>query len=587
MKLLKKLILFLLPILLLSANHAACFDITELKGTFQPLKQEFKHLSPIHGVIWWESGVAQEYFAEMPNPDATKRLARFLFHDIQGVLDITQHDQKIAHYLTPAVIGSMIGCLESARSSNIVSKDQLYEMLYQGICSSEELFDLNQHCEVLDQKIQEKERLVAQKNTIDGALGKLKGHLIKNCKMNPKEIGKLSPGQLFDESQKIPQSDRADLAIFSIAENELRYYNHQAITTAIKNLEQEITKLNNDAKNIKRNDLKNQTTIFVETLIESLDQCGFFTTQSAQGYLPFTPYALLLAFLYKKAESREDLWHYFTSIEKVLRCPLFSYVIDEDIWKASLFTQDEAEKIIKDFEKFSVETVFSLDDCMTNYENWMFAHLFSKKSDLPNQTLFKKVASFHIKYPDCAETVIRALCNILMYHKESQSFLIDQLLNVCPLIKRDNLDQGFLKFYAPQGNDGLISHTIRNDRSGRYGVHASWAPVVEDLSWVCYKRLVDRQSHEVITAPESFNGFISLRDCAGNAIVSAEGLEYIFRLTSLGIKKIDEKPFSTIFYAGQRYCVYDPEKFYAVEVAPSLKKYYYRYKQASGTKPFG
>lgn len=561
----------MLPVLLLSVNQASCFDITELKGTFEPLKQELKHVSPIHGVIWWESGVAQEYFTEVPNPDATKRLARLLFHDIQGMLDIAQHDQKIAYYLTPAVIGSIIGVLESARCSNIVNKNQLQEMLCQGIYASEELFDLNQHCYDLDQKIQEKELLISQKSMIEKALGQFKGHLIKNCKMNPKEVGKLAPGQLFEEAQKIPQSDRANLTIFSIPEDELRHYNHQAITKAIKSLEQEITILNNAAQNIKRNDLKSQTVLFVATLIEALDQCGFFTTQSAEGYLPFTPYGLLLAFLYKKAESRGDLWHYFISLEQILNRSVFSDVIDENSWKASSFTQDEAEKMIKSFEKFSVHTVFSIDDCLKNYENWIFAHLFLKKSDLPNKTFFRTVPSFHIKYPDCAETVIRALCNILMYDKDSQSFLIDQLLRTCPLIKRDNLDEAFLKFYSPQANNGLISDNIRNDRSERYGVHGAWAPVVEDLSWVCYKQLVDRQSHKIFTAPEKFNGFISFKDSIGNAIESEEGLEYIFPSTTVATTTIDEKAFATISIAGQKYCVFDPEKFYAVEVAPSLK----------------
>lgn len=571
MKFLKKLILFLLPILLLSANQATCFDITELKGTFQPLKQEFKHLSPMHGVIWWESGLILEHYTELANPDATKRLARLLFHDIQGILDIAQHDQKIAHYLTPAVIGSMIGCLEVARCSNIVYKNFLQETLCKEIWKSEALFELNQHCEVLDHKMQEKEHLVSQKNIIEKALGQFKGHLIKNCKMSPKEIGKLAPRQLFDESQKIPELERGDLAIFSIFENELRHYNHQAITQAIKSLEQEITKLNNDAENIKRNDLKKQTTIFVETLIASLDQCGFFTTQNSQGYLPLTPYAQLLGFLYKKAESREDLWHYFTSLEKTLNISLFSYVIDENIWKASLFTQAEAEGIIKNFETLSTSTQFSIDDCMTHYENWMFGYLFSKKLDLPNQTLFKTVASFHTRYPDCTETVIRALCNILMYDKQSQNFLLDHMLNTCPLIKRENLNPAFLKFYDEQHRDGFISDTIRNDRSGRYGVHAAWAPGVENLPWVCYKRLVDKQSFEIVEAPQAFNGFISCRDSAGNAIVSTEGLKYIFPSATVGTKKIDETTFAKIVYAGQKYFVFDPEQYYAVEVAPSLK----------------
>ena len=105
------------------------FPLGSIKGTYEPLKAEFKRCSPLHGTIWWESGLVEKYYHFGYFDDKTKgkefrdgslflkgdgvpRLIHNLFHVVQGSFNRTYNNSYPANHFSPALIGKLVRKIE-------------------------------------------------------------------------------------------------------------------------------------------------------------------------------------------------------------------------------------------------------------------------------------------------------------------------------------------------------------------------------------------------------------------------------------------------------------------------------------------
>lgn len=101
-----------------SPLHAA-LSLAEYKGTYDPLPDNKKHLSPLHGAIWWHTQLIEKYYrfggqnldeTINENDPATIKLIHFLFEAQGG--NFTPRVNDATQMLTPELIGTIIKTIE-------------------------------------------------------------------------------------------------------------------------------------------------------------------------------------------------------------------------------------------------------------------------------------------------------------------------------------------------------------------------------------------------------------------------------------------------------------------------------------------
>ena len=124
---------FCFSIVLFFVHISFAINIRYIKDTYTILKPEFKQLSSASGPIWWEKNIVRNIYTyglvgedpgnrtkegvQYPNfPYGTVQLTRLLFHEVQGSFNLTRAPGNPATYLTPRILGRLIGMLEITRA---------------------------------------------------------------------------------------------------------------------------------------------------------------------------------------------------------------------------------------------------------------------------------------------------------------------------------------------------------------------------------------------------------------------------------------------------------------------------------------
>lgn len=138
---LRSIYVFFTFLLLPCAGLAVTTQIEFLKGSYDCLAAEYKHLSPLHGAVALETGLTQAIYTtggctliegrdkqariimipetEYPEGDdtATAHLAHLLFHLLNKNFDVSV-TQEMQNVLVPKKIGTVIGVLEKLRQES-------------------------------------------------------------------------------------------------------------------------------------------------------------------------------------------------------------------------------------------------------------------------------------------------------------------------------------------------------------------------------------------------------------------------------------------------------------------------------------
>lgn len=107
-------------------------DLGELKGSYGPLGENYKHLSPWWGATAWHGGWIGNVYQLGDDKEPITRVIRALFHELQGQLNITQNYSYTAAHFSPRTIASlkkMLGAcskkykkLKSAAPKSLIKK---------------------------------------------------------------------------------------------------------------------------------------------------------------------------------------------------------------------------------------------------------------------------------------------------------------------------------------------------------------------------------------------------------------------------------------------------------------------------------
>src|ERR1700732_894484 len=83
-------------------------NLADLKGTYDVLKPEYQHCSPVHGAVWWETDLVRKYYKFGDASHATVKLIHELFHEVDGSFGLTILPAKYGAHFSVEMIGEML-----------------------------------------------------------------------------------------------------------------------------------------------------------------------------------------------------------------------------------------------------------------------------------------------------------------------------------------------------------------------------------------------------------------------------------------------------------------------------------------------
>lgn len=472
----------------------------ELKNSFLDFKQEFQHLSPLHGAVAWISGFTKNVY-QFDNKSSLNKLSKSLFRLFEnGEIVPSNAPDRAATYLTTEMIGTIIGTLEA--------------------------------------------EALGQQN-------------IDNDIQNKQDISQHQAGKKNQKNVlKDPLVEKLEIALI-----------HAAIESKNKFAKRHIIRTLNN---------------FVANLRGALTECQSLES----GYSKDTPIVLLLSFLYAKSSGKQDLEAYYQGLQKQLGIvKVFNNDTEIDDNNENIiaivqnrtnqfYTQNELVEELERLRKQELRLEFLQGLRGGAYEKTVLALLSSIGiGGMPPVIQYCDKSRYEtVSFSNCLENVVRNIINVLLYNDETEQFAFTKLEENCPSLadQQDNFDEKLKEFYATKFGSGDYQYSALSVKdANKQEVHDAWNQVVCNRDWCCYNRVV---GHDGTTykAPFGVRGFLKLSSndyqnidqlfpgCMQKAyLVKDITLEDVFQIT---LKK-----------SGHTYLVFNPEKFAAYDLVPSIR----------------
>ncbi|MCX5924631.1 MAG: HEAT repeat domain-containing protein, partial [Candidatus Dependentiae bacterium] len=248
---------------------------------------------------------------------------------------------------------------------------------------------------------------------------------------------------------------------------------------------------------------------FVSSLAGSIQE----STGELQSYAKNTPEGILLGFMLKKSNTRQDLQDYFRGFKGD-----DTFVLAPDAeYSAEEISQILAAKTdAADFEELA---------------NLLSASAYQELygSNFPKVTGNKGVDYKGISFQDCMDTTIRMLANIVTY-KSSEGKVG---------VARDGLtvNPAFKEFYGSE--NGLCAQA---SEVGNSKVHQAWAQVIENMPGCSYNRIGDGQGNNFSSEIRHFCDGVIPVDVAPEGLSTHE-LEIGGKKYQLPIQKVGDRTY--------------------------------------------
>jgi hypothetical protein len=419
------------------------------------------------------------------------KLTQFLFHPVQGSFNVTRASGSVATYFTPKTVGGLLGEIEKVKPA-------------------------------IQKIVQDKKKDAWKKTELDKLQDKLKKDL---ANVLAKDEGYKAGVAGYLGSI---QGDRTKLGYFSS--------NQKGLLAAIVNL---------------------------------LEDSGFFEIKGkrSEAIYPFyTAYDVLLTFLFRKAEDvkaganvdKLDYKEYFEGLRIQLGDAIFTEpglkLLESEAWLHDVYDDSEAalgtylQEISNAISKANPLDAELLDQL---YEKIVFADL-SRPKELPNLAQYRDSFYEGQPFPDCVDTTMRNLCNIVVFEKKTNTFNLAMIKDVHP-------DAACRDFYS---NELYKKATeIENPL-----VHDAWPQVVENRPYISYNRVLRKKDRAVFCCAlrdnDPFYGFMlnsnALKDKAKEKI-------------TISFEDGSNETFDLLEMNGHKFALVDSEQFAPFEIMPSLK----------------
>ena len=271
-------------------------------------------------------------------------------------------------------------------------------------------------------------------------------------------------------------------------------------------LENKLNSLKKQTNNLNIENAKNEVHNFAKLVVNSCKECGYAKETNLEN-LRFPPYAthsILLAFAYRKSETKKDLQNYLTTLEEKLHKAFYEETLEaihNNDWAYQLFTR-EIVKITEDWfsemkKNLGEQQQLSFEDISNNewHERLVYSIIIQQyySRTVPKLSEYSTVSFEGKSFANCMATTIRNLCNIFLYDQAIGEFVI-------PFNLIEKSDPKFKEFYQNETNK-------KTDNVENQTIHESWTGIVMNKPFVVYCNMLDPKGY-VCSAPSEYYGFI-------------------------------------------------------------------------------
>ena len=453
--------------LLVSVSNHAEMPFTHLKNSNAIVTKP--HLSLINGFIWWKNHMIKNLYTYGNKEDATIQLLHDLFYlqRDQITFDITTLNRNPARYFSTSTIGIIISILELFTEKNSLDtqdKEELYKALYQALKK-------NLKFKKLITQAQNKKSAILLETSISSA--PVKNYLALQ-QLN-KEI--VDQKKLLNENKKNKQKyAEINAGLAKLIEQQIKLtkevgsFNQLKKNPEIRKFQEKLYQEDLTKENLKK---------FVHHLIDAFDE----TLPENHIYLPFTVQQILLAFLWKKSESKEDI-NEFAQDALLLNPSL----INEDALKEYMAMQPYSEEDFIEFQKKlpTLEAISLLEE----YEQ-LVLYLYANKvwqSILPPMIMsIGNTEYLKYTFSDCVETALRNFLNCIFYNNKTKHFNITSLVSQATIHDENFVMKDSIPLIP---NPDVIEFYTKNtdpNEAQLITTHNAWASIVSAIFGIVYR----------------------------------------------------------------------------------------------------
>ena len=482
MKIIMKKIVFISIIALIPQSINYAMTPEALKDSYVPFNEKYEHLSPIHGALIWEGGIARHYYNAascaprsqdkwLAQTDGPSRLAQALFTDTLGNFDVSTHPNYPAKHLGISTIANLIALLE--RTDGPLDPLKLEDFILRDTEFNKSVEDINRKREELKQHYDKLIRQAQNEKKMDTVA------TLKDTKILA--LNKLSTQRLCQDWTRIQSISQLKARLAHI--DQLTGPEKARAQKERAQIERSLSGLESAQGNRDYNRVRELACALADS------------HPSPLGHPPHIAQWLLLSCLYRKAHTKKDLWQYMNTLSENI--PHVLRVKHEESYIQSSFAHDITQYLGEIQVFLKQKPIQTLDAKM--YEALIYTQIIKRfyKGFLPKITEYANISYHGISFPDCVEATLLNICNMILYDRASGIFNIEKV----PLDKRSEI---LAHFYANPINQQATHNNL-------LAVHQDWGQLLQNLPYITYRQLIHTQedgSTLTLTAPKDTIGFI-------------------------------------------------------------------------------
>lgn len=441
---------------------------TDINNLDRPVNKNETDYRPTNGLVWWRTGIIESLYRNGNENSATVKLIRDLFYlqRDEVTFDVTTLNRKPAKHFKPSTIGKLQRIIRLFIKSSIDSakvektKKELIQLIYEDI----DFKNLAKASQI---------KIASQTQDLD----KLKKDIqqLKNNNVQIVEKQKTIKNELRSVTSKLTAAikQKDDAKIKALEEQK------KAIDERLAKENQALEDNRNKIKKIESGeDFKKLTQIIhnellTEKALENLVDIILASVQECLAadsyYLPTTPIQILLAFLWKKVDTKKEFIDYYANIPEILADSSWLDQSEELAkWAGESFSEQDYANFVTTVNSFSNDEEL-INYLMNSYELTIFSSVAHKVWDpvLPpiissiGESEFRKNGTIYT-FSNCSETAIRNFINILIKKFKAIALNISILQDTAE--KNDfTLKPELITFYNTSNSlAGLVLRKVHN-----------------------------------------------------------------------------------------------------------------------------
>lgn len=425
-----------------------------------PIKDTFSHLAPCRGVLYWESGIIKRCYKYLPfqrpekgcwlgDNDGITRTLHALFTSVlnEDDIDVSDNPSFVGKHLQPSTIGKIIATIDIMHKKNLKLS---------AVDLEKSIINEPGFAQSIATTLETRKQLAGQ--------------------LPVTLLNRFDTTRLYRDYQRIEK-----IRILEQRKTEL-----SNLTGKQKqNAQKELNNINNNLQQLRSAESGGDYNRVREFAQAVIDATALRTLHATNMALP-----ILLAFLYRKIKTFADLNDYAKAIEEILG----ETIIDDK----AVIPPTPISVLQEQLQNLLSAPVNYDCICAQLHKQIIYTQLLTRFicGAYPKKAEYASVAYHGHNFSDCVETLIRNLCNRILYCKESGCFEYTKAPNSLT-------DPSFIAFLQDMHHKRAIN--VEDSRA-----YSDWLAVVENKPWIAYRRKIETKNNKAntIIATNDSCGFI-------------------------------------------------------------------------------